>query len=515
MVTHDVLKLEIRKLRDTLSVRTDEVFGLENRAAQLAMTMESRKREVEADRAVTRAQAKFVEEERHKLALDLADRQSKISLLKTKYEILCARMRGSDESGEPRSQAYFILKAAQKREELQREGDELDASIRKAEKEVKALAATLTHLSARNTALREAFHRVDPGGDEAASIRALEQQLKDTADALFKRKRELAALHTQIEEGYAKLADNEERITALDTQLAGLHAARERVEGELATQAGALAATQARVQAAKMRRRLRVREGGGSGRRSRPASAGDDASGETVSEPSPDEIAFIAQGIKECSSSVLFTLGQLAKEFPQLKTSLGSALTELGLKMPNRPPARMPTTTNTSTGGGGASGIPPPGAAPRAPLPPRTGTTTVPTTPLAFAPTPGGGESSGLRTPGGGMGSGGFSASTSSLRRPPSASSLTGAGRTILAGRPAAGIAHSPMAAASGSAVSGGPDGRRPFSAASQGSARSAGSGSGSMSGKAGPTGGGLDLGLNGRGVNAARGSTPTGRAER
>lgn len=32
---------------------------------------------------------------------------------------------GDDEDGEERSQAYFVIKAAQKREELQREGDEL------------------------------------------------------------------------------------------------------------------------------------------------------------------------------------------------------------------------------------------------------------------------------------------------------------------------------------------------------------------------------------------------------
>jgi hypothetical protein len=58
------------------------------------------------------------------------------------------------------SQAYYIIKAAQKREELQRKGDQLDQDIRKCEKEIRALNTTLDHLNARNTAFRESFQKV-------------------------------------------------------------------------------------------------------------------------------------------------------------------------------------------------------------------------------------------------------------------------------------------------------------------------------------------------------------------
>ena len=80
-------------------------------------------------REVQRAQLKLAEEERHKIAMDLKDRLQAIDKLKAKYDVLAGRMRGSSEDGEERSQAYFIIQAAQKREELQREGDELVSKL--------------------------------------------------------------------------------------------------------------------------------------------------------------------------------------------------------------------------------------------------------------------------------------------------------------------------------------------------------------------------------------------------
>lgn len=52
LVDHDVLKLEVRRLRDVLGFHADEVYSLESRKAQLKLSMDERKHEIEVHRWV-------------------------------------------------------------------------------------------------------------------------------------------------------------------------------------------------------------------------------------------------------------------------------------------------------------------------------------------------------------------------------------------------------------------------------------------------------------------------------
>jgi len=158
LVQHDCKKLEIKKLRDTVNVEADRVYGLENRKYQLEMSMEEREKEIQVHKDILVSESKAAEEERHKVAVELQLRKTKVKNLRIKYEGLLQRNQSSsgdtDAPGD-HSQAYYVIKAAQEKEELQRYGDELDGKLRKCEKEIKALSNTLDHLKMRNKNYRD------------------------------------------------------------------------------------------------------------------------------------------------------------------------------------------------------------------------------------------------------------------------------------------------------------------------------------------------------------------------
>jgi chromosome segregation ATPase len=158
-VINDLLRLEVRRLRDLLSAKSDAVFSLENRKQQLLLSLQERKQEISVHGDILKGELKAFNDDKHNLLMDLRKREANVERLKARFEAVA---RQPEE--EKYSQAYFIIRAAQKKEELQRRGDELDQEVRKCEREIRALNITLEHLNTRNVAYRESFQKVDIKG---------------------------------------------------------------------------------------------------------------------------------------------------------------------------------------------------------------------------------------------------------------------------------------------------------------------------------------------------------------
>ena len=91
MVSNDVMRLEIKRLRDQLSERADKVFTLENRQW---VSRPTKKGAVHSD--VQGVQLRLAEEEVHKVKMEVNRRKAQINMLATKYE------KGVESSSVPR-----------------------------------------------------------------------------------------------------------------------------------------------------------------------------------------------------------------------------------------------------------------------------------------------------------------------------------------------------------------------------------------------------------------------------
>lgn len=73
--------------------------------------MEERKQEISVHKNLLRAEIRTTEEERHENAKELSARLTRIDKLKKKYQLLLLQI--SPDEDEEKSQAYYIIKAAQ------------------------------------------------------------------------------------------------------------------------------------------------------------------------------------------------------------------------------------------------------------------------------------------------------------------------------------------------------------------------------------------------------------------
>lgn len=341
VVQNDLLRLEVRRLRDLLSAKADAVFSLENRKQQLLLSMDERKQEISVHRDVLKAELRTIGEDKHKVMLDLRTREQNVGRLKARYEAI------NRDVDQTHSQSYYIILAAQKREELQRKGDELDTEIRRCEREIRALQTTLDHLNARNTAFRESFQKVDFKGEDVDVLRQLEERLKLGKDALFSKKKELQRLVTDHDEDTRRLDQLKVQNAKVTKQKEHLSNAKGQVEEEILTQQKTLDDLHDKVSRLALKHRTKL-------------SQDNQVDIRTFANGSLEEKSARSEVIKDVVQNVLYTLGQLANEFPEVSDTLASRLQDADLRVPVKPPTRSATLASAPAAGA-RRGSPPTG----------------------------------------------------------------------------------------------------------------------------------------------------------
>uniref|UniRef100_G3SKJ1 Coiled-coil domain-containing protein 39 n=1 Tax=Gorilla gorilla gorilla TaxID=9595 RepID=G3SKJ1_GORGO len=198
MIEDNLLKLEVKRTREMLHSKAEEVLSLEKRKQQLYTAMEERTEEIKVHKTMLASQIRYVDQERENISTEFRERLSKIEKLKNRYEILTVVML-PPEGEEEKTQAYYVIKAAQEKEELQREGDCLDAKINKAEKEIYALENTLQVLNSCNNNYKQSFKKVTPSSDEYELKIQLEEEKRAVDEKYRYKQRQIRELQEDIQ----------------------------------------------------------------------------------------------------------------------------------------------------------------------------------------------------------------------------------------------------------------------------------------------------------------------------
>lgn len=150
--------------------------------------------------------------------------------------------------GGEHTQAYYVIKAAQEREELQRQGDELDQQIQKAEREIRALEKTLQHLFAKNAGYKRSFMPVEENTPQFEQKVLLEEQHRTALSKYRTHRLEQSELEEEMARMQDQLSELEEQRESLSSRMIEVTDASAQVQERVQQQGSRLEGAKAQVQ---------------------------------------------------------------------------------------------------------------------------------------------------------------------------------------------------------------------------------------------------------------------------
>uniref|UniRef100_A0A3B3VAW5 Coiled-coil domain-containing protein 39 n=1 Tax=Poecilia latipinna TaxID=48699 RepID=A0A3B3VAW5_9TELE len=189
LVNNNLLKTEVKRIRDIIYKDADSMTSWEMRKLELEKAMKEREEEIHVYSEMLRHQLKITEQDRQKLSMELNEELSKVEMVKNRFEIMESSLAGSE--GE-KSQIYYITKASLDKEELRRKSEEMKAHIHRMELETDALKNTIQLFSGRCSDYSTS--------EEYQEKVQLEEELKSAENKLKFKKQQIQELHQEIQD---------------------------------------------------------------------------------------------------------------------------------------------------------------------------------------------------------------------------------------------------------------------------------------------------------------------------
>ena len=233
MVSHDVTLLDVRRLRDTLRGLLEEIILLKQQQSESSTSMRNEKDKAQSIVDINMGQLRSRKEEFHKTAMDVGRLKIALEKVESKYNTIRSINNAGKESEDYQSPELKLILAAQKRQELQEEGDQLDETIRKKEVEIRTMKKTLVQLRERNTNFRSSFAKADMNGTKAQELKNLEIKAEESEEALFKVRKELQVVQKCNTEDRVKLDRLTREMSKCEKQSRDLLLVKEQYEKKL------------------------------------------------------------------------------------------------------------------------------------------------------------------------------------------------------------------------------------------------------------------------------------------
>lgn len=190
MVAHaKVLKTEEKNMMELLLNKTDENFSFERTKLELEKAIKVREDEIREFMNLMKKQVKLSEQERQRFVMEMNEKLDMLNKMKMQFEVKFFLVAEED-----KSQAYYIIKAAQEKEELIRKINLLEAQIYMHDNN--AMENTLSQYKSSNAQFKNVCINIK---NRESGIQDL-HETKDLAKMIEYRKRQIWELQSELED---------------------------------------------------------------------------------------------------------------------------------------------------------------------------------------------------------------------------------------------------------------------------------------------------------------------------